>query len=249
MAIAVGGGLAIAGAAMQAVTQNVLAEPYILGVSSGASAMVTLVYFIGGSLMYISYIVPLFAFLGAVLSLVLVYKIGMSSINSNSSRLVLAGMTVSVILNATSQFFISMMPNSNLIRSITMWMVGSLSGARWNNLLLPCIASGIGLIYFTLNARAYNSLSLGDETAISLGIDARKVKKHTIIAVSFLTVHFKDWLSLCVEASATKQGMLKVHAKINAKASALEITCGRMTFKSAVPTVPKVAVKTSPLPV
>ncbi|MBQ3165619.1 MAG: iron ABC transporter permease [Lachnospiraceae bacterium] len=187
MAIAVGGGLAIAGAAMQAVTQNVLAEPYILGVSSGASAMVTLVYFIGGSLMYISYIVPLFAFLGAVLSLVLVYKIGMSSINSNSSRLVLAGMTVSVILNAASQFFISMMPNSNLIRSITMWMMGSLSGARWNNLLLPCIASGIGLIYFTLNARAYNSLSLGDETAISLGIDARKVKKHTIIAVSFLT--------------------------------------------------------------
>lgn len=187
LAIAVGGGLAIAGAAMQAVTQNVLAEPYILGVSSGASAFVTLIYFVGQGLLYLGFIVPVFAFLGAVFALILVYKIGVTSVNMNNSRLILAGMTVSVILNAVSQFFISMMPNSNVIRSVTMWMMGSLSGARWNNVLVPCIGTAIGLVYLMLHAGAYNSLSLGDETAISLGIDAKKVKKHTIIVVSILT--------------------------------------------------------------
>ncbi len=185
LAIAVGGGLAIAGAAMQAITQNVLAEPYILGVSSGASAMVTGVYFFAASLVYVGYVIPAFAFAGAMLSMMMVYKIGMNG--RNNSRLVLAGMTVTVILNAVSQFFISMMDNNSAIRSVTMWMMGSLAGARWNNVLIPCLGSFIGFVYLLTNARAYNAMSLGDETAISLGVDARKVKKRTIIAVSFLT--------------------------------------------------------------
>ncbi len=185
LAIAVGGGLAIAGAAMQAITQNVLAEPYILGVSSGASAMVTGVYFFAASLVYVGYVIPAFAFAGAMLSMMMVYKIGMNG--RNNSRLVLAGMTVTVILNAVSQFFISMMDNNSAIRSVTMWMMGSLAGARWNNVLIPCLGSLIGFVYLLTNARAYNAMSLGDETAISLGVDARNVKKRTIIAVSFLT--------------------------------------------------------------
>ncbi|RKM63319.1 iron ABC transporter permease [Butyrivibrio sp. XB500-5] len=185
LAVAVGGGLAVAGVAMQAITQNVLAEPYILGVSSGASATVTGVYFFAASLVYVSFVIPIFAFAGAMLSMIMVYKIGMTGRNNN--RLVLAGMTVSVILNAVSQFFISMMDSNSAIRSVTMWMMGSLAGARWNNLLIPCVGVVIGFVYLFLNARAYNAMSLGDETAISLGIDARQIKKRTIIAVSFIT--------------------------------------------------------------
>lgn len=187
LALAAGGGLAVAGAAMQAVTQNVLADPYILGASSGASAAVALAFVMGGSIAASNSVISVFAFCGAMLSLLLVYSVGMIGSAGSGSRLVLSGMAVSVILTAATQFFISIAPDTYTVRNITSWTMGSLTSARWNNIAIPFFGSIIGSSFFMLMARAYNLLSQGDETATSLGVNVRQIKKLTIIVVSFVT--------------------------------------------------------------
>lgn len=186
LAVAAGGGLAVCGAAMQAITQNVLADPYILGVSSGASAMVSVAFFLGGTFITSGFLTDLFAFSGAILSLLLVYLVGVVKNGSSNTRLVLAGMAISIILNAVSQFFITL-SDEKATRSITMWMMGSLAEGRWNNIAIPLLVSLIGLIYFSANARAYDLISLGDETAISMGVHVSRVKKYTMLMVAFVT--------------------------------------------------------------
>ncbi len=192
LAVAVGGGLAICGAAMQSITQNVLAEPYILGVSSGASAMVALAYYVrlGVSLFRVipeSSAVSMFAFAGAMLSLLLVYSIGMTGRSGSGNHLVLAGMAVSVILNAVTNFIIAMLPNESALKNVTMWMWGSLAGARWSNVTLPIVVSVAGLLFFSTFSNSYNLMSLGNETAVSLGTNVRQMKRITLFVLSLMT--------------------------------------------------------------
>ena len=155
LALAAGGGLAVAGAAMQSVTQNVMADPYILGASSGASAAVAFAFVIGGSFASSNAVISVFAFGGSMLSLLLVYGVGMVGRAGSSSRLVLSGMAISVILNAATQFFISIAPDAQTVRSVTSWTMGSLSNARWNNLLIPFVGSIIGSLFFMFMSQAY----------------------------------------------------------------------------------------------
>ena len=92
-----------------------------------------------------------------------------------------------VILTAATQFFISIAPDTYTVRNITSWTMGSLTSARWNNIAIPFLGSLLGSLFFMFMARAYNLLSQGDETATSLGVDVRRVKRMTIIMVSFVT--------------------------------------------------------------
>lgn len=187
LAIAVGGGLAVSGCAIQAVTKNVLADPYIIGVSSGALAMVSLLYLLGGGFLYSQFGIQLFAFAGAVIALVFVYSIGTAGGTSSNNRLVLVGVAVSVVLNAVSMFFITMAPTASAVRSIMSWTMGSLAGARWDNVGIPFWGTIIGSLFFLFTARAYNLISMGDETAVSLGINVRRIKKTAIIFVALIT--------------------------------------------------------------
>ena len=187
LAITVGGGLAVAGAAMQAVTTNVMADPYILGASSGASAAVALAFFLGGTFAYSGIFISAFAFGGAMLALILVYAIGMTGVSSSSNRLVLAGMAISVILTAMTHFFISMAPDEHTARSITSWTMGSLATARWDNIGFPIACTLAGSLAFILISRAFNLLSQGDETAVSLGVNVTLLKRVSIILVSLIT--------------------------------------------------------------
>lgn len=187
LALAAGGGLAVAGAAIQAVTQNVMADPYILGASSGASAAVAFAFVLGGVFSGSGIIISVLAFMGAMMALLMVYSVGLIGNAGPSSRLVLSGMTISVMLTAATQFFISIAPDTYTVRNITAWTMGSLSGARWNTIGFPCIAALIGPMILMFMARAYNLLSQGDETAVSLGLDVKLLKRITIIVVSFIT--------------------------------------------------------------
>jgi len=187
LAIAVGGGLAIAGVAMQSVTQNVMADPYILGVSSGALAFVSVGYFIGGVFLQNPAIIPAMAFSGAVFSMLLVYAIGGFGKSGGNVRLILSGMAVSITLNAIAQFFIVSAPDDVRIRGILSWMMGTLASARWGNIALPLTASILACGFFFYNARSFDLMALGDETAIGLGTNVKKVKRNAIIAVSFVT--------------------------------------------------------------
>lgn len=186
LAVFIGGGLAISGCAMQATTQNILAEPYMLGVSSGALAGVTLGFFLKLPWMSSQFGVGLMAFLGAVFSMSLVYHLSGVGKKSNNTRLILCGMAISILFGALSNFFIIATPDSNTIRAILSWMMGSLSGGRWNNLLLPVVAIGSMSIWFFLKARDFDMISLGDETALSLGTDVQKLKKGSVVIVSLI---------------------------------------------------------------
>ena len=187
LAIAAGGGLAVAGAAMQAVTQNVMADPYILGASSGASAAVAFTFVIGGVFAQSSSVISVFAFAGAILALLLVYSVGMVGSAGSTSRLVLAGMAISVILTAATQFFVSIAPDAYTVRNITAWTMGSLSSARWTTIGFPSFGAIAGSLVFIYFGRAFNLLSQGDDTATSLGLNVKSIKRLTIIVTAFIT--------------------------------------------------------------
>ena len=187
LAIAAGGGLAICGAAMQSITQNVLADPYILGISSGASAAVSFAFFLGLPIALLQWGLPLFAFGGALVSLIFVYGLGASGRSSSSTRLVLAGIAVSIVLGAFTQLFMILSPSDRIIKGLLSWMMGSLAGARWDNLFVPTIGVLICSLIFLFLSGAFNVISLGDETAISLGVNIHKIKKTTIILTALIT--------------------------------------------------------------
>ena len=142
-----------------------MADPYILGASSGASAAVGLAFVIGGSFSTSTTAISAFAFGGSMLSLLLVYSVGMIGNTGSGNRLVLAGMAVSVILTAATQFFISIAPDTYTVRNITSWTMGSLTSARWNNIAIPFIGSVVGSCFFMFMSRAYNE---------TRALDARK---------------------------------------------------------------------------
>lgn len=186
LAFAVGGGLAIAGASMQSITRNVMADPYILGVSSGALAFVSVGFLVGGALTLTRWFIPLLAFLGAVVSLLVVMAIGGFSKYASPAKLVLSGMAVSFTLSAVAQFCIYQAQGVNTGSSIVAWMMGSLAGARWNNIWIPFFGSLAGAVFFLLRARAFDLIALGDETAISLGTDTVKTKRASLVVVALL---------------------------------------------------------------
>ncbi len=187
LGIAVGGGLSICGVAMQALTRNVLAEPYILGVSSGASAMAVFALMFGGTSWLASLGVSGCAFLGALASLLLVYTLSISKGSSSSERLLLSGIAVSMVLNALTQFFIQVAPNSNNVKSALYWMMGSLASARWNNVMLPVGVSLLGCVVLYVLGKSMNLMSQGDESATTMGVNVPRMRKALLVIVSMIT--------------------------------------------------------------
>lgn len=187
IAIVIGGGLAVSGAAMQAVTKNVMADPYVLGISSGALAFVSVGAYLGGTAISLGWQTSLLAFFGAIFAVGLVFAIGGIRGYISSGKLILTGQAISISLNAVAQYFIYTSTTSNKSSSIVTWMMGSLAGTRWDNLLLPVVGIVICIFLLMRYARAFDLMALGDETAISLGIDVVKLKKFTLIIVAFIT--------------------------------------------------------------
>ena len=186
LAFAVGGGLAIAGAAMQSITKNVMADPYVLGISSGALAFVSVGFLIGGSLTLTSWFIPTLAFAGSLGALALVFAIGGFSGSSSPAKLVLSGMAVSITLNAAAQYCIYNQANSGGANSIVNWMMGSLGGARWDNIIIPVLGCLAGLVFFLFHARSFDLIALGDETAIILGTNTKSMKLLSMIVVAVI---------------------------------------------------------------
>lgn len=186
LALGVGGGLAVAGAAMQSITGNVMADPYVLGISSGAMAFVSIGFLVGGVLTLSTWFIPALAFIGAIVALVLVFAVGGFAKGTSPSKLILSGMAVSITLNAVGQYCIYQQESSSGASSIVNWTMGSLGGARWNNILITIIGCSLGMVFFVSKSRAFDLIALGDETAISLGTNTRRVKFYSMIVVAII---------------------------------------------------------------
>ncbi len=179
--------LAMVGVIMQATIQNPLGDPYILGLSSGASLGATFSILIGFSGVLSSFGAPLGAFLGALMASIFVYFLARIGGRITPFKMILAGMVISSICSSLTSLIIFLSKDNEGIRTVNFWMMGSLAGAEWSNIVLPIAISVIPLIYFFTQYRNLNLMVLGDETSITLGLNIEKHRKIYMILSSLIT--------------------------------------------------------------
>ena len=184
LGILVGAALSVAGASFQALLRNPLADPYVLGVSSGAAlgAIVSLI-----ASPRVPLITPLAAFLGAAATIAAVYFLGRRGGELDSGTLLLAGIITASFLSAVIMFLMTTLPGRDL-RGMAFWLMGDLStplpaGLRW--LLVEGLLAAVGAIYTT--AADLNLLLTGEREAMHLGVDVTRVKLVVYVAASVLT--------------------------------------------------------------
>jgi len=170
-AFTVGAGLAISGVVMQAVMRNPLAEPYILGVSSGGGLGAAIVIAAGYSLTFPAAI-PLAAFVAALLTLGFVYLLASAKGPPNTYDLLLCGIAVSALCSSLLMLLVSISHNQRL-QGILWWMLGNMQGSDLRVLLLSALAIMAAFVAALLLSRDLNALTLGREMAHHLGINTR----------------------------------------------------------------------------
>jgi iron complex transport system permease protein len=188
LAALVGGGLAVVGVAMQALVRNPLAEPYILGVSGGASAGVSLFYLgffpaaLAGALS-----LGLVAFLGALGTMAVVYVVARDGPRVSTARLLLAGVAMQALLGALTSFVVFASPQPQKLQTVLFLLLGSFSGASWGGLVGPALtALGGGAVLWAL-ARPMDALLTGEEPAESLGVPVEALKRALIVLTALVT--------------------------------------------------------------
>lgn len=185
LAAMVGAGLGMAGAVMQGVTRNTLADPHLLGVSAGAGFGANLAILMVGNVVGI-FTVPLFAFAGALMATAIVVLVAGMTQSTGPTRLVLAGLAVSFVIAAGSNVLI-MLADPRAISSVVFWMLGGFGLAQWDNLVFPAVALLLSGAVFLRFAEQLNALSMGDESAASLGVNVRWLRIQTLTVSAFLT--------------------------------------------------------------
>lgn len=186
LAAAVGAGLASSGVIMQAIVKNPLADPYILGISSGASLGATAAILLGiGAFMGENFI-GLAAFAGAFAISLLVLFISNLGGRSNSVKLLLAGMALSAVCSAFSRFIVYFANNKEGMQTIAYWMMGSFSGAKWDNLVVIVPIVVVAVLFFWSQSRILNLMLLGDESALTLGTDLHVYRQFYLLISSII---------------------------------------------------------------
>ncbi len=181
LALAVGGGLSVAGAVFQATLMNPLAEPYILGISSGGAFGAVLSFLLGLSF----FSTQLFAFAGALSVVFIVFVLGKRFGELEPHTLLLSGVMVGAFLSAVILVMVTLLNES--LRSAVFWLMGSLSGANGANVYYVLLISIAISFFLSINSNKYNILSLGSESASTLGLETNRLKNATYISASLLT--------------------------------------------------------------
>lgn len=184
VAAACGAGLALAGVVLQALVRNALADPYLLGVSAGAStgAVAVTIMGVGAGAIGLS----AGAFLGAALAFGLVALLARAA-GGGPAQMVLAGIAGSQLFNALTSFFIAKSANAEQARGIMFWLLGNLSGVRWPDVTLAIPAAALGFLACLWHARALDAFAFGPDAAAALGVPVRRVRVVLIGAVTLMT--------------------------------------------------------------
>lgn len=180
-AVLIGGNLAVAGALLQTTMKNPLADPGIIGISSGASLGAIAVMVIFTDLIKYKIII---AFIGGIIAACLVYLIGEDK-GFSPVRIILAGVCVNSILNALSSMVTVF--NSSGVSSIQTWLLGSLVNVTWNDFKILALYTIVGIILCLLVIKSCDLMGLGDKTAQSLGLNVNRVRVMITFVAVFLT--------------------------------------------------------------
>ena len=189
LAALVGMGLSVCGVIMQAVVKNPLADPYILGISSGASLGATAAILLGIGVALGENFVGIAAFIGAFAMSLGVLFISNLGGRSNSIKLLLGGMALSAVCGAFTSFIVYFANNKEGMQSIAYWMMGSFAGAKWENLMIIAPIVILAVLFLWTQSRMLNLMLLGDESALTLGTDLH-IYRQIYLLVSSLIVGF-----------------------------------------------------------
>ena len=185
LAMMVGSGLAIVGASLQAVTRNMLADPHLLGISSGGAFGAILALLHTG--MFIGLLtVPLLAFAGALLATIIVLSVAQLANATSADRLVLAGVAVSFIVMAGANILI-FLGDPRASHTVVFWMLGGLGLAQWSQLVYPLTILLLCSAWLISRASLLNAMTVGDETAATLGISVARFRLAVFINGALIT--------------------------------------------------------------
>ncbi|WEO77067.1 iron chelate uptake ABC transporter family permease subunit [Cryobacterium sp. SO2] len=178
----VGAGLALSGAVMQSVTRNPLADPYLLGLSSGASLGAVCVVILG-----VGFALPAAAFAGALIALFATLNIARVGGAITPGRAVLAGLAIAQLGSAGTSFIIFWAAKGDSYREILNWLLGSLAGSSWSSVLTSAVALVVVGTGILLAASRLDAFTFGDTNAASLGINVNATRWGFLVAVALLT--------------------------------------------------------------
>ena len=185
LAMMVGAGLAMVGASLQAVTRNPLADPHLLGISSGGAFGAILALLHTG--LFIGLLtVPLLAFLGALGATAIVLGVSRFADATNADRLVLAGVAVSFIIMAAANVLI-FLGDPRATHTVVFWMLGGLGLAQWSQLIYPLAVLTVCAVWLMARAGDLNAMTVGDETASTLGIPVARFRLTTFVVGALIT--------------------------------------------------------------
>ncbi len=182
LAMLVGSSLAVAGCSMQALFRNPLADPYIIGVSSGASVGAATVFLLG---IATGINIMAGAFLTAVLTALVVYRIGVVRGRAPVYTLLLAGVAMASFLSGVTSFLIYMAGED--MSKVIFWIMGGFWTASWDKVKIAVLPMIFSLTFVLLNSWNLNAILLGEEHAMSVGIDVEKFKRRIIVSSALLT--------------------------------------------------------------
>ncbi|MGR4880222.1 FecCD family ABC transporter permease [Streptomyces sp. LARHCF249] len=184
MAALVGASLAVCGTVLQAVTRNALADPYLLGVSSGAStgAVAVVVLGVGSGVVGVTGGALIGALLSFGLLLLLLRRTGLDSV-----RIVLTGVVVGQLFTALTSLTLMASADADTTRAVTHWLLGSMAPARWDAVAVCAIVTPLGLAAAWLCSNALDGLAFGADTAASLGIGVRRTRLLLLVVTAVLT--------------------------------------------------------------
>ncbi|WFU05609.1 iron chelate uptake ABC transporter family permease subunit (plasmid) [Rhizobium sp. CB3171] len=184
VAVFCGAGLALSGAIMQSLLRNPLAEPYVLGISAGASTGAVAIVILGVGAGAVS--LSAGAFAGAFAAFLLVALLS-NGTRGGADRTILAGVAASQLFNAATSYIVTTSGNAQQARDVMFWLLGSFGGVRWPEFTLVSIVVGIGLVACLLYARVLDAFAFGDEAAASLGVNVARARIALFVLTAMMT--------------------------------------------------------------
>ena len=186
LAAIVGAGLSTVGVAIQAMVRNALADPFVLGVASGASVGAVTVSVAGGLALGV-YATSVGAFVGALVASALVYLAATSAAGVTSLRLVLTGVAMAFGFQALMSVIVYFAPHGEATGTVLFWLMGGFGGATWDEVPLVAATVVFGVVVCGLNSRGLDVISLGDDTSAALGVNGRRLRGLLFAVVAVTT--------------------------------------------------------------